>query len=149
MDTITINKLLKDFECFKGVFPLDLIPSIKERPFIFIINTHKSDMPGEHWVSIAVDKYGNGEYFDSFGLPPLHAEIIQFLDEKCYNRWRFNPIALQSSTSTTCGHYCVLYVMCRCQGYSYHDFIRKFTDDTRRNDFKVNLIFGEYTLGNG
>lgn len=146
MNTNEINRFLREFKCFKGVYPLDMIPYMEERPFIIIVNTHKSNMPGEHWVSLAIDKFGNGEYFDSFGLPPIHFEIIKYLDYNCYNGWRYNPIAIQSATATTCGHFCVLYVMSRCQGYSYDEFIKKFNRDTSKNDFKVNSIFGEYRL---
>jgi hypothetical protein len=105
MDTITIIKLLKKFKCFQGVYPLDKIKPFKKRPIAIIVNTDKSNEPGEHWVSIFIDKNGSGEYFDSFGLPPLHDELIEYLNINCANGWRFNPIALQSDDSTTCGHY--------------------------------------------
>ena len=75
MDTLIIRKLLSIFPCFKGVYPLDLIPSVKKMPSAIIINTHPSHKPGEHWVCVLIDKYGFGEYFDSFGLPPLQLKI--------------------------------------------------------------------------
>jgi hypothetical protein len=144
MDTVLIRKLLKSFKCFKGVYPLDLIPTIKKKPIAIIVNTHPSDKPGEHWVTIIISRNGIGEYFDSFGLPPLHAEFVKYLDKNCEKGWRFNPIPLQNQNSTTCGHYCVLYVIFRCLGYSYDDFIGKFTKNTIENDSKVIDIFGYY-----
>jgi hypothetical protein len=146
MDTITIIKLLKTFKCFQGVYPLDKIRPCKKRPRALIINTDKSNEPGEHWVSIIIDNNGCGEYFDSFGLPPLHVELIKYLDKNCTNGWRFNPIALQSDQSTTCGHYCVLYVMFRCLGYTYDEYMAKFRPNKRDNDATVAKIFGHYTL---
>jgi hypothetical protein len=146
MDTLVIRKLLKNFPCFRGVYPLDLIPNVKQRPLALIVNTHPSNKPGEHWVSIVIDNDGFGEYFDSFGLPPLHVEIIQYLDKNCENGWRFNPLALQNTKSTTCGHYCVLYVIFRCQGYSYRCFMSRFTKDTLENDSKLIKIFGDYSF---
>ncbi len=143
MDTILIRKLLKSFKCFKGVYPLNLMPAMK-KPLAIIVNTHPSDKPGEHWVSIIINKDGFGEYFDSFGLPPLHSEFVKYLDRNCENGWRFNPIPLQNKRSTTCGHYCVLYVIFRCLGYSYDDFISRFTRQSLENDSKVIKIFGYY-----
>ncbi len=94
MDTVLIRKLLKSFKCFKGVYPLDLIPTIKKKPIAIIVNTHPSDKPREHWVSIIISKDGIGEYFDSFGLPPLHAEFVKYLDKNCEKGWRFIKICI-------------------------------------------------------
>jgi len=146
MDTLIIKKLLRKFPCFKGVYPLDLIPSVKRTPTALIINTHPSYKPGEHWVCVLIDKYGFGEYFDSFGLPPLHLKIKDYLDKYCLKGWRFNPITIQSINSTTCGHYCVLYVMYRCQGKTYDDFMSLFNKNSIENDEKMNNLFGKYSF---
>ena len=71
METNIISKLLKNFKCFKGVYPLDKLPDIIKLPINIIINTDPSYMPGEHWVSLSINKDCYGEYFDSLGLPPL------------------------------------------------------------------------------
>jgi hypothetical protein len=147
MDTSTIKRLLKNYNCFGGVYPLDMIPSGRKKPLAIIINTHKSDKPGEHWVSVMIDKNGFGEYFDSFGLPPLHGEIITYLNKFCKKGWCYNPIPIQNVQSNTCGHYCVLYVMFRCQGYSYDEFMSEFGGKTLENDTKMNNLFGYYTFG--
>ncbi len=96
MDTVLVRRLLKSFKCFKGVYPLDLIPSMKKKTIAIIVNTYPSDKPEEYWVSIIISKDGIGEYFDSFGLPPLHAEFVKYLDKNCEKGWRFNPIPLQN-----------------------------------------------------
>jgi hypothetical protein len=95
----------------------------KKKPIAIIVNTHPSDMPGEHWVSIIISKEGFG---DSFGLPPLHKEFVKYFDKICENGWRFNPVILQNRNSTTFGHYCVLYIIFRCLGYTDDNIIAKF-----------------------
>jgi hypothetical protein len=146
MDSWTIDKLLKRFPCYQGVYALDKIPKLKKLPCAIIINTDPASKPGEHWVSVIIDEEGNGEYFDSFGLQPLHEEIIKYLDKYCSSGWCFNPIALQSTISTTCGHYCVLYVMFRCLGYTYIEYLSIFTSNSLENDNKMIEIFGKYSF---
>lgn len=145
MDTDIISKLLKNFKCFKGVYPLDMLPNIIQLPMNIIINTDPSFMPGEHWVSLSINKDGYGEYFDSFGLPPLKKEIFDYLEANCDKGWVYNKVALQSLTSNTCGHYCVLNTIFHCQNRSTDDFISKFNNHTVKNDERMNEIFGEFS----
>jgi len=144
MDAIAIVKLLQRFPCFKGVFALDKI-SQNCKNGSFIINTDPSTKPGEHWVAVVIKK-GIGEYFDSFGNPPYHREILNFLERNCSHNWWYNPLCIQNTFSTTCGHYCILYVGLRCLGYSYNHFVSKFTGNTESNDDLVEKVFGFYPL---
>jgi len=139
MDTKTINKLLRREKCFIGTYSRDTLPnSIKENQAL-IVNTDPSDRPGEHWVAILMHSNGKGEYFDSYGLPPLHPEFIKFLDNNCYNGWTFNNTTLQCLSCITCGHFCVAYIKFRCLGHSYNDFISLFAKDLVFNDELINL----------
>ena len=81
MDTLTINKLLKKERCYLGTFSRDTLPRSIKNNFLFIVNTDPSTKPGEHWVAISKNSDGTGEYFDSYGLPPLHKEFITFMYE--------------------------------------------------------------------
>ena len=146
MDTITINQLLKEYKCFKGVYALDKLPTLPTIPFTLIANTHPSHMPGEHWVSISINKDGSGRYFDSFGLPPLKEEILKFLDKNCLRGWKHNKITLQNVTSDTCGHYCVLWVIFKCQGLSEKRFLSLFNNNTLNNDKLMKEIFKNFSL---
>jgi hypothetical protein len=135
MDTTTINSLLKNIDGFVGTYPRDMIPlNIKHRPSTMIVNTHTSDKPGEHWVSIVLNKDGSGEYFDSYGLPPLHDNLHRYLNKMCPLGWGYNPITLQCLSCITCGHYCVLYVKLRTFQYSYCDFISLFSKNLSKNE---------------
>ena len=146
MDTLIIKKLLKSFKCFKGVFPSDKLPYKSSLPLNIIINTDPSYKPGEHWVAISINKDGIGEYFDSFGLPPFKENIEQFLNTKCTRGWTYNKIALQSAYSTTCGHYCVLFIIYRCQRLSSDVMISKFNSNTLNNDKRMEKIFGKFSF---
>jgi len=54
---------------FDGVFAADRLPN---EPRLLVCNIDPSYRPGEYWVVIYVDDKGRyGEYFDSFGRPPL------------------------------------------------------------------------------
>jgi hypothetical protein len=145
MDSLTIKKLLKTFSCFKGVFPSDMLPYKASLPINIIVNTDPSHMPGEHWVSISINKNGIGEYFDSFGLPPFKRDIIDFLEKKC-EKWSYNQYSLQNIKSNTCGHYCVLNVIYRCQGLSNKRFLLNFNNNTLNNDKRMKNIFGNFSL---
>jgi hypothetical protein len=144
MDTEQINNALSGYEgCFMGTFPCDDIPQVFTRPAAFVINTDPSTKPGEHWVVIWLEADGTGQYFDSFGMPPLQLDILNYLNQTCVNGWLYNTTMLQNVLSVTCGNYCVLFVKMRCLGYSYIDFINLFTDITKINDFVISHLYKE------
>ena len=146
MDTTLIKKLLKSFKCFKGVFPSDLLPLELKTPLTIIVNTDPSSEPGEHWVSISISSDGHGYYFDSFGLPPLRKDIFNYMVVKCKKGWTYNRLQLQHINSITCGHYCVLYVIFRCQDLSNELFLSTFSRNTLNNDKKILRIFKNFSL---
>ena len=145
MDTLTIRKLLKKFKCFKGVYPCDELPYNSELPLNIIVNTDPSNRPGQHWVCVCIEKSGKGEYFDSFGLPPFKEEIFNFLELKS-KRWSFNRIPLQNIASVTCGNYCVLYIIYRCQNLNKKIFYSNFNENTLNNDKRIRAIFNNFSL---
>ena len=52
------DKFAKRFLC--GVIPIDKLPIRKvKRPCSFIINTHESEKPGEHWYALFIPQRGN------------------------------------------------------------------------------------------
>jgi hypothetical protein len=134
MNSNEIANKLKCLDCFLGVFPRDILPSIKTLPVGLIINTHPSGKPGEHWLAVYIDSDGFGDYFDSYGNEPMHRSIIAFLNKNCSSGWKSNRTILQSLTSETCGQYCVVYLILRCRGFSNEEFLRFFSRKTRLND---------------
>lgn len=146
MDTTLIKKLLKKYRCFRGVFPCDKLPYDLNLPLNIIVNTDPSHLPGEHWVGISINEKGKGYYFDSFGLPPLIKEIFDFLEVKCHSQWKYNKVTLQNINSKTCGNYCVLFTIFKCEGLSNKNFISKFSGKTEENDYKIERIFANFSL---
>lgn len=142
METIEINKALSHIKSFVGTFPRDRLPKYVGSPSACVINTDLSSAPGAHWVAIYIDEFGDGEYYDSFGLPPQHKEIVEFLDRNCFNRWSYNNQIIQemSPESLTCGNYCVLIIDLRSRGISFCNLLRMFTDNRKSNDQTVSDI---------
>ena len=141
MDTQDLNHLLRDQAGFLGTFPRDQLPkTIQRRPSGIIINTDASNAPGSHWVAIYHSRDGCAEYFDSFGLPPLHKEIITFLNDNNYG-WIHNPVTLQDVTSDTCGIYAALYLQSRLARNTREQFISLFTNDGGVNDLIVPFVY--------
>ena len=146
MDTTTIRKLLKTFKCFKGVFPSDKLPYQAKLPLNIIVNTDPSHKPGQHWVSISINAQGFGYYFDSFGLPPLVNNIIEFLNTKSTAGWKYNKYQIQNVNSSTCGNYCVLFIIFKCSNQSEKKFLRHFGRDTMKNDINMKRIFKNFSF---
>jgi hypothetical protein len=138
MNTIQINTLLSDYKCFIGTFAKDQLPKnkIKEFPCSLIINTDESFKPGEHWIALFLDK-NYAEYFDSFGQPPLHKEILSFLIRNKIKYITYNTKQIQSITTNTCGAYCVLFVKFKCFNKKFCDLIKLFNNNTYLNDLKI------------
>ena len=141
MNTKEIYESLKHYNCFIGVFPLDLLPNVTQLPAALVVNTDKAHEPGEHWIAIYLKTNGKGQYFDSFGMPPFKEELIDFMELNCPKGWTHNKIMFQNILGITCGHYCVLFIKLRCRKYSYKDFTLLFTNVTRINDEVVQHLY--------
>jgi hypothetical protein len=79
MDTQQLGHvLIRDLgSSFGGVYPRYLLTQTLDQKAI-VINTDPHDQPGGHWVCV----YLNSpvvEYFDSYGLPPMHCDIQDFI----------------------------------------------------------------------
>jgi hypothetical protein len=73
-----VNKKLK---CkYKiSVCASDKIPRCIKKPAAYIVNTDKHHSAGTHWISIFFENSNKYEYFDSYGLPPMIRDHINFL----------------------------------------------------------------------
>ena len=128
---------------FVGVFPADKLPSINEfkYPMTFIVNSDPSGEPGSHWMAIYINANGYGEFFDSYGKhPSVYSDrFSKFLDRSC-KTWLYNKKCLQGIFSTTCGHYCLFYILHRARGVSLRVIVDMFTSNTDYNDDTVNIF---------
>ena len=131
MDTIDFfNVLIKDqysAQIFIGAMARDeFILEFKSNPYgHFIFNTHNSNEPGEHWISV----YRKGNhiiYFDSFAFP-LHKypDVYQTISTIKNCRLVWNKETLQGITTTTCGDYSILFCLLVACGWSLKKFVKR------------------------
>ena len=127
----------------RGVYARDRLPRDRVGyPSGFIVNTHPHTKAGEHWIAMYIDGTGVGEYFDSFGLPPLHKAFTTFLARHCVT-WTFNTQTVQAISSSTCGLYCVYYLTMRSRGVTLKQLLRVFDGDLAANDGLVNDVINK------
>lgn len=146
MDGYSLNALMQEDKhvspYFEGVFAADTLPRrLQKSPALLICNTDPISKPGQHWVAFFIGSDGRGEYFDSYGMPPLVKQHRQWLQSICKS-WKYNHTTLQCIDSEVCGEYCVLYLVHRAHHYSMSKFVKKcFTTNTEKNDTMVKTLF--------
>ena len=143
MDTVQLTIILRKDRytrgVFQGVYPSDKLPtSVSSYPALFIANVDTSDKPGIHWVAFYFAKEREGEFFDSYGLPPSNytGTFTSFLTNNS-NSWIFNTVTLQSVNSKVCGHYCLYFALFRSRQVNMSMIVHRFSGSKSRNDFLV------------
>ena len=131
---------------WQGVFPRNKVPRRVPRPSTYIFNTDPDRRAGEHWVAVHVDRHGLGEYFDSYGLPPYHMEFYTFL-ERNTKKWRYSGKQIQGLNASTCGDFCVYFLVLKMQGFKMKDILSHFGNDTRVNSSLVKNFVARLTKG--
>jgi len=151
LDEHQIREALGCHPQFLGCFAADEIPRTLNHGG-FIANTDTRRFPGSHWIAIYVDEKGVGEFFDSYGLPPVVAQHLKFL--KLCKKWKFNRKPLQSMTSSLCGQYAILYLDAKFHGMTMKKFLLRMTKGgAHSNDahayivFKNNFVVGKRSKG--
>lgn len=129
MNSREIRNEMKDFSEFKGVYPCDTIPQIREGGLI--INTDPHNLRGEHWVAFLRNPDGSGEYFDSFGLPPIIPEICIYISSNTTRGCIYNSTPVQNVTSSNCGLFCIRFLKCRFKGETFNQIMTKLTREER------------------
>lgn len=151
MNTQQIQSMIMSDRCarrvFQGVYPRDKLPVHVSYPSLFVINTDCSDGPGLHWVAVSFNRFGYVEYFDSFGMPPLHVDIVQFLKRNGHHPYTFNSRLLQDMTSSACGLYVVYYVLMKSRGQRLARILWPFSSRYQwTNDRKVRQLVRSFRL---
>lgn len=131
---------------YHGTYAADTLPRhISKLPALLVVNSRPNNHPGEHWLAIAIDKDAVGEYFDSYGRPPVVKSHEDFLHRNC-RRWRYNHTLLQDIGSDVCGQYCVTYLIHKAHHISAADFVKAyFSKDCQKNDCIVEAMFKRYS----
>lgn len=140
MNSLQIESALKTLRVNTKVYAANRLPRTLSTPCAIVINTDPDTKPGSHWIAIFIDKFKNGEFFDSYGFPPQVEFHKQFLNSAC-RKWTHNPMSLQSYNTTVCGQYCLVFLYFKARGKSLSDFLKKFSSDSHRNDKIVTQIY--------
>ena len=103
---------------FVGVYPLDRFPTWLKCPANLIVNTHTHNLPGEHWLAISYRRGGIIYAFDPLGFHyPLSLRrcLHSLKSHRCIH---YNTTKWQDATETTCGWYCLAWLMAQQQQVS-------------------------------
>jgi len=132
MNTNEMGSILNNLPCFVGVYAADRLPSCRKISSCLVVNTDPHDKPGQHWTAIFIDHRGKGEYFDSYGYPPLK-DFEDFLPQE----YTYNKKRLQGTLTAVCGQYCIYYLMNRSKGYTLQNIVNRFSSNFSENDALV------------
>jgi len=96
--------------------------------------TDPSTKPGSHWIAIFIAMDGNAEILTAMDLNESNVEsILSFLAR--YSRIGWNTVPIQGPFSSVCGHYCIYFVIQRCNNRSMHEIIKQLSvNDAEEND---------------
>ena len=139
--SIYIENYLKDQRGFLGCFAYnDLPPFPKKFPVSMIINTHRKNQPGEHWLALVLTK-SKCLYFDSFGVGITEETIVSYLQQK-YEKVTVNNECIQHLYSESCGLFCIAFIKNVKNNASFETFISNFNllDLLENDNIVLNLL---------
>lgn len=135
-DLLMSNKTVE--KQFKGVLASDQLNFIEtQRPALYVVNTDTSDKAGLHWVCIY--------------LPTTHSFTIEFFDPLANSVDKYNHYIstfliangpnfiysnkrIQNYFTSSCGLFCILFSVLRCEGRSFSNILSLFTDELEKNE---------------
>lgn len=122
---------------FKGILASDQLNIFQiERPALYVVNTDTSNNAGIHWVCIYFpDSNKNVGFFDPLAKSPemYNIFISTFLTANSSNIMYSNK-RIQNYFTNSCGVFCVLFAMLRCNKKSFLDILLIFTNDLEKNE---------------
>ena len=131
---------------FCGVYSSDLLPSNIDRyPCGIIVNTDPHTEKGSHWLALYFPTKERGEFFDSYGKrPAFYNKNFELFLNTHSKSWTYNHRCLQGLFSSTCGQFCLYFVMNRNRGKPFNKIINSFSKNTTFNDHRVTVFVHRY-----
>ena len=124
---------------FFGVTSIDRLPStIPRYPIILIVNTHTHNLPGEHWITVFIDKERRGEIFDSLALPV--SNMLRRWMNRFTRTWKRNTRQFQHSLSSSCGAFALYFILHRLHAKNLNDVLSPFKRLSRLNENVVHVF---------
>lgn len=104
MNSTQLEKAGEKIPNFIGVFSVDNIPKIKNKPpQKFIVNNQTSNLPGQHWIGVTILS-GNVAYvYDPFGLPPPRMLVYNLQRNMGIKNVVYNKKQVQKLSEQICG----------------------------------------------
>lgn len=142
MDTIQLAQILSSdpqaAQIFYGVRPCNHLPShVNKVPSCMIVNSDPSWKSGAHWLAIYIDENRNVEFFDSYGRDPETYRLIFDFLKRHGETWKLNKRQLQGHLSSTCGQFCLYFLLWRSRGISFEKILSSFGNSLDANDILV------------
>lgn len=135
--------------CFRGVYSIDEIPSLKVRQFI-VCNLSKKSEPGTHWFVIVRSEKKTYEIFNSLGFPNLNI-LSPHLKFRSKIEVQFNEEKFQMMATDTCGLFCIYFGVERCLNFDLnftHLLEEIFTKNLEQNETNVSEFCNKLTMAN-
>ena len=109
---------------FDGVFPIDELKKIKNKPELIICNTDPSNKPGQHWVLFFFHD-DTVDFFDSLGrnMEYYGDKFVNFA-KKFSSKFQISLVRTQPKNTSLCGQYCLYFAYKRCNGEKMNDIIK-------------------------
>jgi hypothetical protein len=138
-----IDKTLKNNNftktIYQGIFSCDKLTDhvISSFPCGFVVNFDTSSEPGSHWIGLFFDRFKNVEYFDTYARPiNTNKDIYNFIQKTGNKSIKYlTGASIQDDTSSVCGHYTILYLLCRAKKISFQCFVNTFSDQSESGDY--------------
>ena len=120
-NALNLNPVTNKF--FDGIFSIDTLKDIKEKPTLIICNTDPSYKSGEHWVLFFFND-NSVDFFDSLSRDITYygSEFIDFV-KNFANDYKYVVKRTQPIGSDVCGHYCLYYAYKKCNDISMGEII--------------------------
>lgn len=134
------TKTKKCFVIARDIFINKNIPA----PSFIICNTDNSDGTGIHWFVVYYEDYNHVELFDSFALLSIDETLMNKIISLAPNM-TYNDTVIQGSNSSVCGQYCIIFLLLRSRGHSFHQIIRWLLHckNIEQRDHTVNEIINQ------
>ena len=109
---------------FDGVFSIDMLHKIKNKPKLIICNTDPSTKPGKHWVLFFFHN-DTVDFFDSLGndMNYYGNEFINFA-KRFSSKYQISLIQTQPKNTSICGQYCLYFAHKICNGEKMENIIK-------------------------
>ena len=111
---------------FNGIYSIDTLQNIKEKPELIICNTDPSDKPGEDWVLFFFDNDGSVDFYNSLGrdINFYGSEFLDFVMKFTTKNLKQCMVRTQPINSSLCSQYCLYYALAKCLSYSMKKIVR-------------------------